>query len=363
MKILFYLHHPAHFHLFKNVIRNLSENHDLTILATKKDILENLLSNFGLQYTNVLPKGRKDNKFSMALGLLKQDYRLLKINLRIRPDLLVGTSIEITHIGKLLNIPSVFVNEDDINVIPLVGKLAYPFAKTILVPIVCDVGKYRYKTSFYQGYHELAYLHPNHFIPDKSIISKYISSEQPFYILRFAKLKAHHDQGIKGIDADIARNLIKLLSPKGNIYITAERELEPEFEKYRMNINPLDIHHVMAFAALYIGDSQTMAAEAGVLGTPFIRYNDFVGRISYLAELENRYHLGFGIKPDNPEKLFSTVEDLLSTKNLKTVFQERRNIMLSEKIDTARFLTWFIEEYPISVDAMRNNSDVQHLYN
>ena len=44
-----------------------------------------------------------------------------------------------------------------------------------------------------------------------------------------------------------------------------------------ININPLDIHHVMSFASIYIGDSQTMAAEAGVLGTPFIRFNDFVG--------------------------------------------------------------------------------------
>lgn len=363
MKILFYLHHPAHFHLFKNIIKNLSENHELTILATKKDILENLLRNFGLQYINVLPKGRKDDRFSIALGLLKQDYRLLKICLRRKPDLLVGTSTEITHIGKLLNIPSVFVNEDDVSVIPLVGRIAYPFAKTLLVPIVCDVGKFKYKTSFYPGYHELAYLHPNHFIPDKSIVSKYFSPEQPFFILRFAKLKAHHDQGVKGINTNIARKLIELLSTHGNIYITAERELEPEFEKYRININPLDIHHVLAFASLYIGDSQTMAAEAGVLGTPFIRFNDFVGRISYLAELEDHYHLGYGIKTDNPDKLFSIVKDLLNTKNLKAVFQERRAIMLSEKIDTARFLTWFIEEYPESIAAMRGNPDVVHLFN
>lgn len=42
-------------------------------------------------------------------------------------------------------------------------------------------------------------------------------------------------------------------------------DLGTQFEKYRIRINPLDMHHVMAFASLYIGDSQTMAAEAGVL--------------------------------------------------------------------------------------------------
>lgn len=72
---------------------------------------------------------------------------------------------------------------------------------------------------------------------------------------------------------------MKILEPFGTIYITSERPLEPQFEKYRIRINPLDMHHVMAFASLYIGDSQTMAAEAGVVGTPFVRLNDFVGTI------------------------------------------------------------------------------------
>jgi anthranilate/para-aminobenzoate synthase component II len=69
------------------------------------------------------------------------------------------------------------------------------------------------------------------------------------------------------------------------------------------------MHHVMAFASLYIGDSQTMAAEAGVLGIPFIRFNDFVGRISYLDELENKYELGYGIKTNEEEKLFTEVPE------------------------------------------------------
>jgi predicted glycosyltransferase len=33
---------------------------------------------------------------------------------------------------------------------------------------------------------------------------------------------------------------------------------------------------------LYIGDSQTMAAEAAVLGIPSIRFNSFVGKLVYL---------------------------------------------------------------------------------
>lgn len=65
----------------------------------------------------------------------------------------------------------------------------------------------------------------------------------------------------------------------------------------------MHIHHAMAFAKMYIGDSQTMAAEAAVLGTPSIRFNDFVGEIGYLEELENTYQLTFGIMTSDRENL------------------------------------------------------------
>ncbi len=360
MKILFYLHHPAHFHLFKNIIKKVKQNHEVILLATKKDILENLLQNEGFDYINVLPDGRKDNKYSIAIGLLKQDFRLLKICLQRKPNILVGTSTEITHIGKLLNIPSLFINEDDVEIIPLVGKIAYPFARHLIVPNVCSTGKWKAKTIHYNGYHELSYLHPNHFEPKMSIVEKIVDVSKPFYVLRFAKLGAHHDSGIRGINKTITLKLIEILESSGNILITSERELEPEFEKYRINVNPLLIHHVIAFATLYIGDSQTMAAEAGVLGTPFIRFNDFVGRIGYLNDLEELYKLGYGIKPDNPEKLYEKVEELISTSDLKQVFSNRRQIMLSEKIDYAAFLVWFIENYPQSVEIMKSNPDYQY---
>ena len=363
MKILFYLHHPAHFHLFKNIINDLyNNNHELIILATKKDILEELLNRYGLNYINVLPKGRKDSKFFIALSLIKQDVRLFKICIIKKPDILIGTSTEITHIGKILNIPSIFVNEDDIMVIPLVGKIAYPFAETVLVPDICSTGKWVEKSIFYSGYHELAYLHPNHFKPDKEIARKYLSPDTPYFIIRFAKLKAYHDEGIKGINIKIARSLINILNPFGKIFITSERELENELEPYRISINPIDMHHVLAFAKIYIGDSQTMAAEAGVLGTPFIRFNDFVGKIGYLNELENKYELGFGFKTDQAEEMLQKVKELLQMKNIKLEFQRRRQNMLSEKIDVTAFMVWFIENYPESIKIMKENPDYQYRF-
>lgn len=353
MKILFHLGHPAHFHLFKIVIGNLKNSgHQVFILIKKKDVLEDLLEQEQMDYFNILPEGRKDSMIGMAMGQIKQDLRMWKFVKKHKPDLLVGTSVAISHVGKLTGIPSINVNEDDAHIVPFYSKMAYPFASVIVSPDPCNNGKWEHKSVHYNGYHELAYLHPNHFQPDREIADQYISTNGPYYILRFAKLGAHHDKGIKGINNEIALEIIELLKSHGRILITSERELIPELEQYRIAINPIHMHHIMAFASLYIGDSQTMAAEAGVLGTPFIRFNDFVGRIGYLNELENKYKLGVGIRSNEVDRLLKVVEEMAQNKQLRDANKFRRLEMLEDKMDVAQFLTWFIGQYPESEKVM-----------
>ena len=361
MKIVVYLGHPAHFYNYKNVIPKLKEDgHQVEILIKKKDVLQELLDNAGMPYHNILKEGRKDSKLGILWGTLKRAWRLNAFCAKFKPDILTGTSVENSWIGKLRHIPVININEDDADVVPKYAKLSYPWADEILTPVVCDNGRWNEKSVKYNGYHELAYLHPDNFTPDRSVVEKYFPTDTPYFLIRFAKLKAHHDTGIKGIGTEIAQNLIDILLPHGRVFISSERELEPRFEPYRIHIRPIDMHHVMAFADLYLGDSQTMAAEAGVLGVPFIRCNDFVGRIGYLRELEDVYHLGFGIKTNETDRLYETVRTLLSMQDRAAVFQERRRRMLSEKIDFAAFLTWFIENYPESKAKFRNNPSIQY---
>lgn len=363
MKYLFYLGHPAHFHLFKNIINKLEAGgHTVSVLIKKKDILEELLQRCGMGYENILPKGRRDTKGNIALGFLKRGWRLFRYCMTSRPDLLIGTSAEIGLVGAFLRIPSVNVNEDDAGVVPLYSKISYPWCNQILSPLACDNGKWASKTIQYEGYHELAYLHPDHFTPSRQPVNAILATQGPFFIIRFSRLAAYHDAGMQGISNDLALKVIDILRPRGQVFISSERELCPELETYRIRINPLDVHHVMAFASLYIGDSQTMAAEAGVLGTPFVRFNDFVGRIGYLNELEKKYQLGFGIKSSNPERLLSTIEQLVNTGNLKVTYEERKTAMLREKIDVAKFMMWFFEEYPDSVRVMREQPEYHYRF-
>jgi predicted glycosyltransferase len=336
------------------------KGHKIRIVVRKKDILEDLLRQDGLEYVNILPKGRRDNIAAILWAVLKKDVSLYRIARDWEPDLMVGTSVEITHIGKLLRIPSIVVNEDDFDVVPHFSRLAYPFANCILAPSSCRVGKWRPKAVQYNGYHELNYLHPKYFRPEKDVVERFHRSHRRYFILRFAKLAAHHDFGKTGINKDVAKELIAILEPHGTVYITSERELEPCFEKYRIDIDSLDIHHALFFADLYVGDSQTMAAEAAVLGTPSVRFNDFVGKIGYLEELEHSYGLTYGIRTSDLDGMFKIIKDLSELSDLKRRWAEKRDKMLAEKISSTDFMVWFLEKYPESFGQMKADPSYQY---
>lgn len=361
MQIGIFLGHPAHFYIFKNVLKSFEKRGvDYFIVIKKKDILEDILKESGYSYS-IIRDDRSDTKLGLILSVLKMEWGMIRFIKKNNIGLLIGSTLSFAaRVMQRINV--IALGEDDASVVPNYAKMVYPFANLVLTPSVCNNGKWDNKSIKYNSYHELAYLHPHHFTADKIIVEKYFTADKPYVIIRFAKLNAHHDKGIQGINTEIAQKLIDIIQPHADIYITSERELEPQFEQYRIKINPLDMHHVMAFAQLYIGDSQTMAAEAGVLGVPFVRFNDFVGRIGYLRELEDVYQLGYGIKTNEVERLYKTVSELIDMPDRQKVFAERRAKMLSEKIDYAQFLTWFIENYPESAKIMKDNPDYQYRF-
>lgn len=338
MKVLFHLGHPAHYHLFKNVISKLEKNgHEPLILIKEKDVLRNLLETSGFSFQNILPEGKSKGRTGLVKDLFKRGSRIMRYCKEHQPDILIGTSPDISYVGKFLGIPAINVQEDDAEVVPLHAWIAYPWATQILSPDCCDNGRWQHKTLAYPSYHELAYLHPDNFKPDIDVLKKYLDPEKPFFVLRFVSLNAHHDKGIKGLDDGMAAQLIEILKPFGSIIITSERELKPEVERFRIPVAPSDIHHVLAFAEIVIGDSQTMSAEAGVLGTPYIRFNDFVGKLGYLNELEQKYRLGYGFTPEHSLEMINKVKELVNS-DLQKEFEDKRNKMLKDKINTADFI-------------------------
>lgn len=362
MRLAFHIAHPAQYHLLKNIILVLNENHETLITFNEKDVLSQLLRNKSNKLHIIdIQSGRNGiNIVDLFSQFIKKEVNLYRSLKDFKPDLIIGTSIIIAHIAKLLGSKSLIVNEDDFGAIAGSVRIGYPFANNILAPTSCNSWRYNNKTIHYNGYHELAYLSPKYFQPITTKFDHLSYSQEKIFLLRLASLSAHHDLGKKGISTDLANKLIVLLEKKGRVFITSESELHPSFESRRINIDPLDMHDFLCITDLYVGDSQTMAAEAAVLGTPSIRYNDFVGKLGYLEELEHKYGLTYGIKTSEPEKLFQKIDELLAMPNLKEEWQKRRQKMLSDKIDVTAFMVWFIENYPESVKVMQENPDYQY---
>ena len=215
----------------------------------------------------------------------------------------------------------------------------------VVSPDICSVGKYTRKKIAYKGYQKIAYLHPDYFSPDYELIKGIVGKNESFFIIRLVSLTAGHDLTGQhnGISMFLLDNLIDILSRYGRIFITSETVLDAKYDRYVLKMEPNLMHHLLSFATLFIGDSQSMCFEAGLLGTPYIRYNDFVGKISVLNEVEHTYKLGVGIPTDNPSRLLNVIEELLSTPDLKSVWREKVKQVYKDKIDVAKFYADVIE--------------------
>lgn len=363
MNVLFYLGHPAQYHFIKNTARELiAHGHRVKLLIKTKDVLEDLLKEDGWEYENIQKVFRKDSKLSILKASLDRTRSVVSIAKRFKADILIGSDSSVAQAGWLLGKPAITTLEDDVEVIANLARLTYPFTSCIMVPTPCRVGKWEKKKVPYEGYMKLAYLHPNRFSPDKSILNKY-GIEGNYILLRLAKLVAHHDSGIKGLNIALVKDIIALAEKNGyKTFISSEVVLDESMEPYRLNIKFTDVHHVLAFASLLVSDSQSMSVEAAMLGTPSLRFSDFAGRISVLEELEHKYGLTYGIPTSDPQQLYNKVNEMLAIPDLKNVFQEHRQKMLDDKIDVTAFFTWFIENYPESREIMKNNPECQYRF-
>tara|TARA_B100002051_G_scaffold274232_2_gene314845 strand:- start:8968 stop:10041 length:1074 start_codon:yes stop_codon:yes gene_type:complete len=356
MKILFALNHPAHYYLFKFIIKSLkNNNHDIKIVIKNKDVLKTLLDLEKVEYVKLLDREkRKKNIFSilskLGLELVRQNISLFKYCKSFRPNIMIGTDISITHIGKIMKIPSIVYNEDDYEINKLFCKTAYPFASSIVAPEYTSVGNYSYKKKSYNGIQKMAYLNPKYFKPDENVKKEIgISNSDRYFIIRLVSLTSGHDiEGKhKGITRDLLNKIINSLKPLGKIYISSEDELPTDLISHKINIPKNKLHDLMAFSDIFIGDSQTMCAEAGILGVPFIRVNDFVGKIKYLDDLEKKYKLGWGVKPKDYEDIFPIIREVMSNQNIKSSWRDKKNKLFKDKTDLVQFSVDLIENYSI----------------
>lgn len=360
MNILLDINHPGHVHLYRNLIFALINRSHKVMITVKNNIssAKELLNIYGLRYISLSDKS--DNLIAKSINQIKYLAAISTIIKKENINMGIGTSINLAHASRITGMNSIILDDDDDDVEPLFSRFAHPFCDVLLSPDALKNKRKNKRTIYYSGFHELAYLHPKRFTPDPAVL-RYagLLKDEKYFILRFNSFKAHHDIGNHGLSLGDKRRLICKLKEHGKIFISSENDIEPEFNGYKVSIPPHMIHSFIYFSTLLLGDSQTMSSEAAVLATPSLRANSFVGRISYLEEEEHKYGLTFGFRPGQTEYMFSKIDELLTTPDLKKVWLERRDKMLNDKIDVTAFLVWFVENFPDSYKIMRQDPDYQ----
>lgn len=356
MRILIDIGHPAHVHCLKNLACELQKKgHTFLFTCREKEFVIRFLKELGFNYKSF---GRKySSKFGKLWGLLEFDLKEVYHAIRFKPDIFVSLgSIYASHASFILRKPNISL-EDTYNIEQV--RLYKPFTNCILTSDYDHPLKSE-KILKYAGYHELAYLHPNRFSPDKSVLNELgLKDKEKFVIIRFVAWNASHDIGHKGLRWENKLKAIKEFEKHAKVFISSEDSLPTEFLKYKLPIAPSRIHHAIAFANLLYGESSTMAEEAAMLGTPSIYL--FNGSTYYTMHLENEYGLIFNYSESEEDQLISIQKglELLSIPNLKENWQLKTKEMLSQKIDVTAFLVWFIENYPQSFIIMKENPDYQ----
>jgi predicted glycosyltransferase len=225
--------------------------------------------------------------------------------------------------------------------------LTLPFANVILTPS-CFKKKINQKKHIkFDGYKELAYLHPNYFKPDPSVLGELgLGKDDKFILMRFVSWSASHDTGQHGISQKMRAEYLSKLKQYGKVFIVSEGELGKELEKYELKIAPEKFHSLLSYAQLYIGEGGSTATEAATLGTPSIHISSTAKFCGVFDDLHNNYNLIYTFSDDRQalEKTLDILEDHESKKKLA----QRRNKMLKEKIDVTAFMIDFIENYPDS---------------
>ncbi len=344
MRYLFVVGHPAHVHLFKNVMRTLSgRGHEVFAAAVRKEQTTALLEALGIRHAVI--GGNQRSLITKALGLFPKEIALLKVARDFQPDVLISTgSPYAAHVSALLDKPHLAFG--DTENASLTARITIPFTDALYTPD-CFEGNLGPKHRKYRGYKELAYLHPKYFRPNRdSLRIVGLSESEPYLVVRLASWDASHDIGDRGFSfrsGEERFSFLKDLERLGRVVLTSDQPIGPPLNEYTISLQPELMHDVLAFADMYIGEGATMAAEAGVLGVPWF-FVSTTGR-GFLADQQRGYGLGFWVR--NRAELVEALAHM-PRRNVRAEWMSKRERMLADKEDVVSFISHAVETWPLS---------------
>ena len=364
MKVLFIVYHPVDPYIVFETAAKIEKDGGETffIIVEKENIIKKIVDSKGFK-NKVIGESKKSftGKVVTAFNIIYQIYNITK---RFKPDIVFSPTGPYTSFAfKYSKIP--LICWEDTETATFNYKYSYKRIDSLLLvePFYLDISAE--KIIRFNGYKELAYLHPNIFKPNPDVLKELnLSIKDKIVLMRFSALNAMHDIGLTSevlTNEDKILNFIKKIEKKYQVRVfisMTERNLSDEFKNYRLNLAPDKYTHLLAFCTLYLGEGTTTASEAGVLGVPWINIQHT--KRGYLIDQEENYSLGF--RTDNLEYALEKAEEFLQDDKILEQWKLKRGKLLKDKIDVSGFLTWFLTNYPDSHHIMKRNPNYQNQF-
>ena len=337
MRILIDILHPHDVLVYRHFrTEMIARGHEIVVTSRTKDVATQLLAGFDIPHTVL--SDQAVGSVGLARELIVRTRRLISVARRFRPDVmteLAGPSI--IPAARLLRIPAAVFYDTEFAT--RTNSWVYPLATTVCTPD-SYYGKVRGTHITYPSYQELAYLHPARFTPDRERLRVFgLDPDEPFSLVRFVSWQASHDTGEIALTVDQQSALIEHLTQLGRVLISSEGPVPRALAAHQLEGPVEDIHHLLAFARVAVGESSTMSSEAAVLGTPAV----FIAKTGrgYTDDQERRYELVRTIHPSEFEAAIEATSDAAAlTSEQRTA---RRTRLLTDKTDLTAWMVDFFE--------------------
>ena len=323
--------HPAHVHFFKNLIWDMKkEGHEFHLMVKERENTLTLLDLLGFEYETF---GKTySGKLGKGLGVIHNDLSLINKARKIDPDITASIAgLYSVHAGSLLDATT--IDFTDTETATFTNLLTFPCADVIATPDCYRGRPPKNKHVTYRGYHELAYLHPKRFKPDRGVLKELGLKSKEYTIVRFSAMDASHQADERVLDRRERIDLVRLLDEYGPVIVNSEEPIPSPIREYEIDIPDHKFHDLLAFSRMYVGEGATTASEAGVLGVPWIYLSN--KNRGYLEDQELKYELGAQITTSH--ETFFTIRSILE-ETINVDFKAARSRLIKDKIDVTSWM-------------------------
>lgn len=354
-RILIEVGHPNDVHQFKHLSTELSAaGWDVLFMAKKKDIVIDLLEAYKLPY-RIFGK----TPSSMALKFISLPIFLLNYLLqaiKFKPGFIISRNSPFSaYTAKILGVPNFGFADTEIS--GVVDKLALKFVDYYFTSTSFNknLGKNHFR---YPGYIETWYINPFRFKPNPSVLDDLgVTPGEKFSVIRFVSWKAHHDVGIQGLSDEFKIEIVNKLLNYGKVFISSEKPLPPELEKFKFKLSPEKMHDALYYCSFFYGESATMASETACAGKHAF-FIDPHGR-GYTSEQELKYNLvsNFSLNSNSIKESISKIDLVFQNEKFSEMVGNNYKSMLGDVVEPVSCFAWLINNYPSSLGVLHQNQN------